>query len=145
MFAATIACDFTGGSTDGTSVITLGYSFTVNSPVRVTDLGYWDFANDGFSSSHQIGIWDTSGALLTSTTIAAGPSGTLLNGFRYVSLATPLGLAAGDYVIGGNIGSDGYVQDDAGYFGPNFQFDVAAVPVPAAYACLVQVFWVRSG
>lgn len=163
-----VAFGLTGGGVHSTSDITLGYNFTVNSnSINITNLGFWDMNNDGFVSSHQIGIWDTSGHLLTSTTLATGSGATLLNGFRYASLSTALLLNANTtYVIGGNIGSDGYVQnssvtnlgtavsfgisrlnnsatgflfpntgfpaDTGAYFGPNFQYTVSAVPVPAA-------------
>jgi hypothetical protein len=94
----------------------LGWEFTVNSPVRVTALGYYDYTADspqpvlfccsadnrtsgGLLDSHEVGIFTTSGTLLASGLVPAGTSGTLINDFRYVSIAS-LSLGAGTYVIG---------------------------------------------
>jgi len=162
--ASTVAFDFTGGSSFGGPTITLGYSFTVNSAqINVTDLGFLDTNLDGLASNHLIGIWDTSQNLLASATIAAGTAAPLIGNFRYVSLASPLSLTAGQYIIGAQMNGESYVQDatinnlspsvtfgnaqratsvgfiypnfvdvtdNAGYFGPNLQFN--AVPIPAA-------------
>jgi hypothetical protein len=47
--ADTIALSFTGGDTLGSlhhESSTVGWAFTISSPVRVTNLGFWDFGND---------------------------------------------------------------------------------------------------
>jgi len=90
---------------------TLGYAFTLSSPVTVTNLGLFDSRNDGFAESHAVTIWTSTGTQLVQTTIPAGTSGTLINGFRYVSIA-PLTLAAGTYTIAGFYG----VTPDASLF-----------------------------
>jgi Domain of unknown function (DUF4082) len=79
---------------------TLGYAFTVSSPVTVTNLGLFDFGNDGLNTSHAVTIWTSTGTQLVQTTIPAGTGATLTDGFRYVSIA-PFQLAAGTYTIGG--------------------------------------------
>ncbi len=67
----------------------VGYSFNVLSPVEITGLGAYDFA--GLSSTgHAVGIWDPSGNLLVSTVVF--PSDTLISGFRYRDLLTPITL-----------------------------------------------------
>jgi hypothetical protein len=78
---------------------TLGYAFTVSSPIRGTDLGVWDSGNDGFTDPHAVGIWTSTGTLLAQTTITAGTPGKLTNGFRYLPIA-PFILAPGTYTIG---------------------------------------------
>ncbi len=173
--ASTVAFSFTGGGIHFVGAdITLGYVFTVHAnAISVTDLGMWDQGSNGFSSSHDIGIWDTSQNLLVSTTLGNGNSGTLLNGYRYASI-TPLVLTAGTYVVGGTINQDDYGQnatvqnldkeavryvtsalnfsnglgfpthqypDDAGYFGPNFQFErVNLTPLPSTWLMLLSGF-----
>lgn len=104
--ANTIALDFTGGTTGGGANFTLGWSFSLSSSILVTDLGVWDSANDfgspvgdGLSESHLVSIWTSSGILVTSATVPAGTSGTLVDDFRYLSIAPTL-LVTGDYVIG---------------------------------------------
>jgi len=100
--ANTIALGFTGGTsfTFGADV-TVGLAFTLSSPVLVTDLGLWDFNNDGLSTSHVVTIWTTStGTQEAQGTIPSGTGATLTSGFRYVSIV-PVLLPAGSYTIGG--------------------------------------------
>jgi Domain of unknown function (DUF4082)/VPDSG-CTERM motif len=78
--------------------VTLGYSFTLSSTVTVTNLGLWDFLNDGLAQSHAVSIWTSTGTQLIQATIPAGTGGTLIDGFRYFSIA-PLTLTAGTYTI----------------------------------------------
>jgi hypothetical protein len=66
----------------------------------VTNLGLFDSDNNGLTASHAVTIWTSTGTQLVQATIPAGTGATLINGFRYVSIA-PLLLAAGDYTIGG--------------------------------------------
>jgi PEP-CTERM motif-containing protein len=76
---------------------TLGYSFSLSGPVTVNALGVWD---DGFGNSHQVGIWNSSGVLLASTTVLG--TDTLLGGFRWDTIAN-LALGAGQYTIGAQV------------------------------------------
>lgn len=103
--ANTVALDFTGGTrTFAPSDLTSGWAFSLTVPVVLTDLGIWDGPNDdsgtgdGLAQSHLISIWTDSGVLVTSAIVPAA-GGTLLDDFRYVSIA-PMSLPAGDYVIG---------------------------------------------
>src|SRR5438045_5298396 len=79
---------------------TLGYAFTVSSPISVTSLGLFDFQNDGLAQSHAVTIWTSTGTQLLQLTISAGTGATLTDGFRYVSIA-PFLLVPGTYTIGG--------------------------------------------
>src|SRR5690348_15602992 len=45
---------------------TLGYTFTTTVPYNINALGYWA---DGRSNNHQVGIWNSVGTLLVSTTV----------------------------------------------------------------------------
>jgi hypothetical protein len=78
---------------------TLGWQFTVNSPITVTKLEAFDSSQDGLFESHDVGIWNSTGSLLVSATIAAGTVDALINQFR-VKPVTPTLLAAGTYNIG---------------------------------------------
>ncbi len=101
--ANTIAFSFAPGSyttfTFGTDV-TVGLAFTLTNPVLVTDLGLWDFNNDGLSTSHVVTVWTSIGTQEAQGTIPSGTGGTLTNGFRYISIV-PVILPAGNYTIGG--------------------------------------------
>jgi hypothetical protein len=98
MRAATVnpAVEYTTVSSGSDSrPFTLGYEFTTSVNFTVDALGYWD---DGLVNNHQVGIWDTSGNLLVSTTVLG--SDALTGHFRYHSIST-FSLLAGTYVIGG--------------------------------------------
>lgn len=92
---------------------TSGFSFSVGlQPLSVTSLGILDTSNtinrgpDGLQEPHLIGLWDTSGSLLVSVSIAAGNSGILNGGFRYIDLDSPITLNAGQtYVLGASFTS----------------------------------------
>ncbi len=73
---------------------TVGYEFTANQTMTVSDLGFYDAGSDGLATAHNVGIYNLCGTLLTSGTVASGTTATLDNGFRYVSV-TPIVLAAG--------------------------------------------------
>ena len=89
----------TPGSEYGGGQYTLGFEFTVSSNRTITSLGVYDSGANGLSSNAQIGIWDTSGNLLTSTTILAG-TGQLDGLFRYVNISGFSLVAGTHYVIG---------------------------------------------
>ena len=99
--ANTLAISFTGGTAVGIGAnVTAGCAFTLSSPVLVTELGLWDFGNDGFDTSHVVTIWTSTGTQEAQGTIPSGAGAILTNGFRYVSIA-PVLLPAGSYTIGG--------------------------------------------
>ncbi|MBN9420580.1 MAG: DUF4082 domain-containing protein [Candidatus Eremiobacteraeota bacterium] len=91
----------TNGNTQAIANTTAGWSFTVNQTIQVTALGLFDDASvTGLTDSHQIGIWDSSSALIASATVPSGTAATLVSNFRYVSIA-PVTLLAGQvYTIG---------------------------------------------
>jgi len=103
----------TGGSAfggfygDTTNSDVVGWRFDTNTDIIVTDLGVYSGAlnPDGLTSSHMVGIWDSNGNLLTSTT--AGPGGTVVGDWTYADTAD-ITLTAGDrYTVGA-----GYNLDD---------------------------------
>ena len=99
----------TSYAVDGTFVndgFTIGYVIAFASNVDVMTLGYVDVDGEAtpLSQSHDLGIWDLSGNLLASASVA--PDDAFRAGYRYADLAAPLGLVAGRYVIGGFTGSD---------------------------------------
>lgn len=104
----TAVTSISGGSTfpafNGTNM-TIGWSFSVNAAMSVTALGFYDVSpDDPLTQSHQVGLWDATGAtLLASVTI--GTSASLDGAFRYVSI-TPINLDADtSYLIGADITS----------------------------------------
>lgn len=80
---------------------TYGWSFSLNSPVSVTDLGYYDHQSDGLIDLHTIGIWNSNGDLLAQEDVPAGTGANLQGSYRF-SAITPVALSAGQtYFIGG--------------------------------------------
>ncbi|MBN2588203.1 MAG: DUF4082 domain-containing protein [Candidatus Fermentibacteraceae bacterium] len=77
----------------------IGWRFTVNDDLYVTDLGVWNAdQTGGIESPHQVGIWDGSQNLVTSATVDAG--GTVVGDWIYASVA-PTSLFTGQtYTIG---------------------------------------------
>jgi hypothetical protein len=92
------------------SQLSLGLVFTTNADVTVGALGYFDENGDGFLTPHTVGIFDGFGALLTSTTLAAGAGDVLDGHFRYHNIS-PLVLPAGNtYTLAATTGgpADGW-------------------------------------
>ena len=86
----------------------LGFEFSVSSPVTVTALGY-NYFGVPLNLSHDVGIYTSGGTLLTSATVTN--ASTLFNGYLYTPV-TPIVLGAGDYVIAGTtLGlNDGWIS-----------------------------------
>lgn len=96
---------------------TYGWRFSIDSaqPLAVTHLGLLDLDASGFAEEHRVGLWDSSDALLAEVTLAAGLTGTLQNGFRYLPLGTPAILQPGQsYSIGSwNLGTSDWAIGNA--------------------------------
>jgi hypothetical protein len=90
-----------------TGAFSLGWQFNVDSSITVDALAY--FSDTGtLAESHAVGIYNSSGVLLTSTTIPAGTCADYVNYFCYQSI-TPIALAVGtDYQV---MGQSGVVDD----------------------------------
>ncbi len=91
--------------TTGTNAINqsqnVGWQFDVLSAINVTGLGWYDENQDGLGAAHEVGIWDSSGTLLTSSIVPAGTTGTLDGVYRKVSVSElSLGVGTG-YIVGG--------------------------------------------
>lgn len=77
-----------------------GWAFRPNVDIVVTDLGMWDYLDDGIVADHPIGLFRADGTLLASATIHQGTGDALMDQFRYVPISG-LPLTAGEeYVIG---------------------------------------------
>jgi len=120
--ASTIAYSFL---TDGTATalgagtITFGFQFTTLTDVLVDSLGVMDVGQNGLAGTEQVGIWNSGGTLLYSTTLGTGTlDGPVLDGnqFSFTSI-TPLFLAGGQtYTIGARVnGVDSFVYWDVNH------------------------------
>ncbi len=77
----------------------VGWRFTVTTALNISDLGVWNADQTGaLESSHQVGVWDESQALMASVTVES--SGTVVGDWIYASI-TPVTLNPGQtYTIG---------------------------------------------
>ncbi len=98
----------TGYSWAGKAGMVNGWQFTANADVAVSALGVYDAnqwtmptgSGDGLEYAHDVGIWDDHQTLITSATVPAGTSTTLIDGFRYVGIPGVQLQAGRAYVIG---------------------------------------------
>jgi hypothetical protein len=91
----------------GASSETLGWEFVPTSNLMVTELGLFNGLlgsaagnPNGFQQAHVVAIWDISGDLLTSASMAAGTSAPLIGNFRFENAPSALLSAGQHYVIG---------------------------------------------
>jgi hypothetical protein len=103
--AQTLGMDFVGGLS-GTPIElqTLGWQFNLANTRSVTSLGLFDIGFNGFSESHQVGIWTTSGTLLASATVtnaSTAVASTSSEGrWMFTALGSVLTLGPGSYIVG---------------------------------------------
>jgi hypothetical protein len=99
---------------------TFGWAFNLATAVRLEGLGVWDALADGIGPDAQVGLWDSAGALVASTTVSDGstPVASAGNGqwlFETVSAILQPGLY--------NIGSVFFNATPTGQFGTVFTTD----------------------
>jgi len=116
--AADPVLDFTGGTERFSAIdATYGWKFTVaqGSTITIEGLGVFDVGANGLANSHQVGLWDSGGSLLTSVTITNANSTHVASTSKAGDwLSTPITsrqLTSGDYVVGAL-----YVKNDADHF-----------------------------
>jgi hypothetical protein len=160
--AGTLALDINGGTVGTNNNWSLGWQFTVNSPITVDGLAFYDNTVD---ESHLVGIYNNSTqALLVSTTVTTAHCGIGVDPWCIDSV-TPYVLGVGTYDIMAVTGDDNYawrptnfitipqisfVQDEwygpangaltfpnttdgsQGIFGPSFTVE-SGVPEPASF------------
>jgi hypothetical protein len=163
---ATPAVDFSSVTTDFTNGSwSIGFEFNVLTPITVTQLGFYDDLKNGFTQSHEVGIFNANANLLVSTTVTN--SDPIIGFFRWHDIS-PIVLQVGnDYRIAGVTGSENYTWEPNGLiivsqiafiqsretksstlvyptnldvhygiFGPNFQIETSQVPEPVTILLL---------
>ena len=86
-----------------TAGMTVGWEFYPTCDIWVTQLGYFDLAQDGLNVQHEIGIWDASQQLMVSGTVVPGLVGSLAGEYRYVFVSSTLLLADQTFIIGATV------------------------------------------
>jgi hypothetical protein len=96
---------------------TLGFMFTTTTTFAINALGVWD---NGNGDSQQVGIWNSSGTLLVSTTVSG--STTPIDNFQWNSVS--FNLAPGTYTIGATFDGGNFLADATGLtLQPGFTWD----------------------
>lgn len=90
--------DFNNGSG-----FVLGYAFTTNAATDVTALGYFDMGS--LAEPHQVGLFDSSGNLLASTTVTG--NGAQVGFFNFDSISPVLLPAGQEFEV---VGTSGFVD-----------------------------------
>ena len=136
---AGLAIDFTGGSDIAAGGnATVGWSFTVLSSVDVDGLGFFDFESNGLLSSHQVGLWNSSGTLLASATVTSGSTvvaSTSLNGQWLFESIAPVTLNSGEtYTVGAELfpGGDRAFSQTLATLDSNVNFGIDDLVSPSA-------------
>jgi hypothetical protein len=120
------AVEFADGAGYTNGLWSLGWSFSTNSVVTVTSLGFFDSSTSstpgqGVTQPHAVGIYDSVGNLLVSGIVL--PNDPLIGHFRYVPVS-PFALAANStYTIATETGTDQYAFNTTGFtVDPNINF-----------------------
>lgn len=102
-FGAMAVDVFSGNAWVRGSWANFGYTFEVNQPIQVEALGIWDMDANGLADPHEVGLWDSNGALLAAATVdnngfiqeSANPA----HAWRFTALPA-VQLEPGIYTIG---------------------------------------------
>lgn len=106
MWGATIAYDVPLQPGNQAFPFALGMDFNVNSAIRVSSLGVFASNGSALATPLTASIYDrTTQTAVATLVFAPGPTGTLINGSRFLNLAMPLVLSAG---FQGRIVAEGY-------------------------------------
>jgi len=97
---------FTGASySNYTGDFIVGYTFTNDEWIILTDLGTLDYGWDGLSSDSTVAVWDAqTEALIARASVPSNASGptSIWGGWRFVGI-DPVDLPPGEYIIGSQV------------------------------------------
>jgi len=87
------------GAVANNAGLNIGHTFTAqHAGTRVDQLGVYDYSGDGLAAPHLVSFFSNA-VNVASVTVPAGTSAPLINGCRFMPLAAPLVLAAGNYSV----------------------------------------------
>jgi hypothetical protein len=107
---ALTAATVTGSPSITTTPFATGWEFSLDTPVTVTSLGYWDMNGDGLVKSHRVGIFRASDQqpMVSANIIDAGTL-PLVDGSRIVNVPdTALQANVSYYILADDIDGDMY-------------------------------------
>ena len=106
------ASTWNGGGNESNYSKAIGWEFTAMDDITVTHLGVLDLGATGLADRHTVGLFNSAGDLLVSSTIGAGLSGDLFaDSMIYNSVdLTTLEKGQSYYIL-----ADNWTQDDFGF------------------------------
>lgn len=109
------AASWTGGGVESNYDKAIGWQFKATSDMDVTHLGVLDLGDAGLSERHEVGIFNSEGDLLVSTSIPSGLNGDLmLDSMIYKSIGlVSLEKDETYYILADNWQEDAYLFGDA--------------------------------
>ena len=103
-FDITLGADAVGGGYGN-----FGYSFSVNLPITVTGLSFFNYNGNGIVQNHDVGLWNADGSQLLSSVTISPADGYALSTYRrsdsspparwYEHAVAPVVLLPGTYVL----------------------------------------------
>jgi hypothetical protein len=112
--ASGMAVDFASPPWDGAgSSWSLGWAFTVNEPILVQSLGFYDGQKNGLTESHDVGIFNSAGQLVVSGPVQ--PADPLISWWRWTNVTPTLLVPQESYQIAAVTGTtDSYTGEITG-------------------------------
>ena len=96
---------------------TLGFSFTLNAPITLTGLSFYN--GTGLTQNHDVGLWatNTNTNVVTLLATATVTPGNPLDGFFRVAAITPILLTPNPFVytVGGIAGTENFTYNPSGF------------------------------
>jgi len=106
------ASTWNNGGTEGNWHSAIGWQFTATDDITVTHLGVLDLGAAGLADRHTVGIFNSAGDLLVSSTISAGLNGDFYSDSMIYNTVDLTMLEQGEsyYIL-----ADNWTQDDFGF------------------------------
>ena len=115
------------GAAANNSGLNIGHTFTAkHAGIRIDDLGVYDYLGDGLTAPHLVILFSNT-VNVASVTVPAGTGAPIINGCRFMPLAVPILLSAGNYSVVACQMNGGSTSDPYSDFGgSNNSFDGSA-------------------
>jgi len=111
---ASLAVDFTSPTTDFTNGNwSLGWKFTVNEPVLVTALGFYDDQTNDLTELHDVAIFDAAQQVVVSGQVAPGDP--LISWWRWTGVTPTVLVPQMEYQIAAVTGTENYTWLPTGF------------------------------
>ncbi|MEI6646496.1 MAG: autotransporter-associated beta strand repeat-containing protein [bacterium] len=104
-----------------TDIYAAGTGFKVNAgkTIIVTQLGIFDSGGNGLANAHNVYLYDNAtGKNIATGNVASGTAAAYANGYRFVSLSTPMPLSAGAAALTNTVWGDATGNGDAWAYDP---------------------------